>query len=212
MKDSYQITFETWDKIAGLYEDKFMDLDLYNDSYDAFLKHLSNKEASVLELGCGPGNITKYLLSKRPDIKVLGIDISENMLVLAKRNNTSAEFKKMDVRDIHQLAYQYDGIMCGFCIPYLSKQDLISLISTSKNLLKKNGVVYVSCIEGEYENSGFESGSSGDQCYVYYYQEDFIRGLCSENGLVIADLFRMKFEKSNGIQENHLLFIAKIEA
>jgi len=212
MKDSYQITFETWDKIAGLYEDKFMDLDLYNDSYDVFLKHLPSKEASILELGCGPGNITKYLLSKRPELKVLGIDISENMLALAKRNNPSAEFKKMDVRDIHQLADQYDGIMCGFCIPYLSKQDLNSLLIASKMLLKSNGITYFSCIEGAYEKSGFESGSTIDQCFVYYYQEDFIRRLCSENGLVIADLFRLKFKKSNGIQENHLLFIAKIEA
>jgi predicted TPR repeat methyltransferase len=118
----------------------------------------------------------------------------------------------MDVRDIHQLANQYDGIMCGFCIPYLSKEDLNSLLIASKTLLKSNGIAYFSCIEGAYEKSGFESGSTGDRSFVYYYQEDFIRGLCSENGLVIADLFRMNFEKSNGIQENHILFIAKIEA
>lgn len=35
LKTPYQETFETWNKIAGLYEEKFMDLDLYNQSYDA---------------------------------------------------------------------------------------------------------------------------------------------------------------------------------
>ena len=48
--DKYAITFKTWDKIAELYQEKFMDLDLYNDSYDALCDLLSDN-ASVLELG-----------------------------------------------------------------------------------------------------------------------------------------------------------------
>jgi len=32
--DHYQETFETWNKIASLYQERFMDLDLYNESYD----------------------------------------------------------------------------------------------------------------------------------------------------------------------------------
>lgn len=62
-------TIETWDKLASQYQDKFMNLDLYNDTYDLFCSRIVKKEASVLELGCGPGNITKYMLSKRPDFK-----------------------------------------------------------------------------------------------------------------------------------------------
>ena len=62
--DKYRETFETWNKVAQLYEDKFMDLDLYNDTYDQFCELLLKKNASILEIGCGPGNITKYLLSK----------------------------------------------------------------------------------------------------------------------------------------------------
>jgi hypothetical protein len=30
--DRYKETFETWNKVASLYQDKFMELDLYNDS------------------------------------------------------------------------------------------------------------------------------------------------------------------------------------
>lgn len=209
MKDSYQKTFETWNKIAELYEDKFMDLKDYNDSYNAFLKYLPRIDSSVLELGCGPGNITKYLLSARPKLKILGIDISDNMLTLAKRNNPGAEFKKMDIRDIQLLTNTYDGIVCGFCIPYLMKADLISLVKTSKTLLAKNGIAYFSFIEGAYEKSGFETGSTGDSTFVYYYQEEFFRDLLKENGFEIVDLFKQAFKKSNGRMENHLLFLAK---
>lgn len=112
--DNYQITFQTWNKIADLYQEKFMDLDLYNDSYDLFCKQIKVHQAHILEIGCGPGNITKYLLEKRPDFQLLGTDIAPNMIVLAKKNNPTAEFQVMDARHIHQLSQKYDGIICGF--------------------------------------------------------------------------------------------------
>jgi len=46
---------------------------------------LLNEQAKVLELACGPGNITKCLLSKRPDLEILATDIAPNILELAKK-------------------------------------------------------------------------------------------------------------------------------
>ena len=40
--DKYQQTFETWNKIATIYQDKFMDLKLYDESYDFFCR-IGNK-------------------------------------------------------------------------------------------------------------------------------------------------------------------------
>ena len=78
--DKYEETFETWDKVAYLYQEKFMDLDLYNETYDFICNSILKDNARILDVGCGPGNITKYLLSKRPDFDILGIDISPNMI------------------------------------------------------------------------------------------------------------------------------------
>ena len=115
--DRYKETFETWNKIAALYQDKFMDLDLYNDTYDYICSSLDKANPKILEIGCGPGNITKYLLSKRPDFDVFGIDIAPNMIELAKMNNPTASFAIMDCRQIDELETKYEGIVCGFCYP-----------------------------------------------------------------------------------------------
>ena len=94
--DNYKETFETWNKLASLYQDWFMDLDLYNDTYDFICNSITKENAKILDIGCGPGNITKYLLSKRPDFDIYGIDIAPNMIELAEKNNPAASFAVMD--------------------------------------------------------------------------------------------------------------------
>ncbi|MBK8044287.1 MAG: isoprenylcysteine carboxylmethyltransferase family protein [Haliscomenobacter sp.] len=61
--DPYQITLHSWGKVASVYQDYFMDLDLYNDTYDAFCQAVYKPGARIFEIGCGPGNITRYVLA-----------------------------------------------------------------------------------------------------------------------------------------------------
>ncbi len=96
--NKYKTTFKTWNKITALYQDRFMDLDIYNQSYDLFCKLIKKKEARVFKIGCGPGNITKYLLSKRPDFSIKAIDIAPNMIKLARESNPGGDFDIMDCR------------------------------------------------------------------------------------------------------------------
>ena len=46
---------------------------------------LYNPNSKIWEIGCGPGNITKYILSKLPDLNIFGIDIAPNRIELAKK-------------------------------------------------------------------------------------------------------------------------------
>ena len=57
---------ELFDHFAKAYQDKYMDLSLYHDSLDLFCRSITKKEADVLDIACGPGNITHYLLKKAP--------------------------------------------------------------------------------------------------------------------------------------------------
>jgi tRNA G46 methylase TrmB len=61
--DNYKETSQTWNKFADLYADKFMDLPIYNETYDYFSTLLENKAPTILEIGCGPGNIPNYILT-----------------------------------------------------------------------------------------------------------------------------------------------------
>ena len=172
--NSQDQTSKTWNKIAALYAEKFMEFALYNDSYDLFCEMISEKNPNILEIGCGPGNITKYVLSKLPTLQLLGVDSAPNMIRLAKDYNPDAEFLVMDARNIASISTAFSGIICGFCIPYLSKKEFSKLISDSHKLLHEKGILYLSFVEGDYGKSGVQIGSTGDATYFYYYDPKFI--------------------------------------
>ena len=193
--DKTKIAVDIFNKLAHSYQEKFMDVSLYHDSFDLFCDNIKRENAEVLELACGPGNITKYLLTKRPDLKILGIDLAPNMLELAKKNNRNSSFQLMDIGEINSLNKRFDAIMCGFALPYLSKEGAVKLIADAAQLLNANGVIYISTMEDEYSKSGWEKGSSGEEMFMNYHEAEYLVGALEENGFEIIDLQRLKQDK-----------------
>jgi 2-polyprenyl-3-methyl-5-hydroxy-6-metoxy-1,4-benzoquinol methylase len=207
--DKYKETFETWNKVASLYQDKFMDLDVYNDTYDFIGNSITKARAKILEIGCGPGNITKYLLSARPDFDIFGIDVAPAMIELAKKNNPTARFDIMDIRQIDAITTKYDAIICGFCLPYLSQTDSQKLITDCYNLLNEEGLVYISFVEGNPNDSGFKSASTGDRTFFYYHSLDYLTQQLSKNNFDPLKIFTVDFRRNETEFETHTILTAK---
>lgn len=190
--DKTKIAVDIFNKLAHSYEEKFMDVSLYHDSLDLFCKSIQKENAEMLELACGPGNITKYLLTKRPDLKILGIDLAPNMLELAKINNRNSSFQLMDCREIKSLNKRFDAIMCGFALPYLSKVDAVKLIGDASQVLYPDGIIYISTMEDDYSKSGFKKGSTGEEIFMHFHEAEYLVKALEENGFRIMDLQRLK--------------------
>ncbi|MDI1318048.1 class I SAM-dependent methyltransferase [Flavobacterium sp.] len=204
-----QNTIQTWNKLAQKYQDKFMDIRIYDDSYDLFCAAVANENASVLEIGCGPGNGTKYLLDKHPNYKILATDVAPSMIELCKINAPTAQFQVIDATAVHQIKQKYDGIFCGFCMPYLSKEESIQLIKDSYTFLNNGGICYFSVIENDYEKSETQTSSDGQHSmFVYYHQADYLQAALEESGFEILHLLRVTYPKPNAIFDTHLIFIA----
>lgn len=206
--DKYKETFDTWNNIASIYQDKFMDLNLYNDSYDFICNSVTKQKAKLLEIGCGPGNITKYLLSKRPDFDIFGIDIAPNMIELAKLNNPTANFEVMDSREINHLDTKYDGIICGFCLPYLSSNESNQLISNSYHLLNENGLLYLSFVEGDPDKSDFKVGSGG-RVYFQFHRLDDLKTQLIKIKFDEIETFKVRYKTSEKEFDIHTILTAK---
>lgn len=204
-------TIATYNNAAKRYQDKFMEMDLYNDTFDQFCNLIQKENAEIFEIATGPGNITRYLLSKRSDFKIFGIDLAPNMIELAKINNPEANFRVMDCKNINTIDRKFDAIMCGFCMPYLSKEECAKLIADSSELLSTNGLLYFSTMEDDYNKSGFErtSFSGQDRVYIYYHQADYLSDCLVKNGFEIIDLQRKDYPEPDGTFLTDIVFIAK---
>jgi trans-aconitate 2-methyltransferase len=55
----------------------------------------------VVDLGCGPGNLTALLATRWPDAEVTGLDSSPEMVETARRDVPGLRFEVADLRDWH---------------------------------------------------------------------------------------------------------------
>lgn len=204
-------TFTTWNKIAQLYNDKFMAMDLYNETYDFILNELSLENAKVLDVACGPGNITKYLLSKSPELLIDGIDIAPAMIELAKQNNPTTNFQVMDCRLIGELDSGYDAIICGFSFPYLTQEESPKFISDSAKLLNENGLIYISFVEGDPKDSNFKTNNDGDRIFFNYHLLDKVQEDLLANGFKVLKVFEVDYSKDKSKTDMHTILISKKE-
>ncbi len=67
-------------------------------SYQFIAEDLPLKnEGALVDIGCGPGDLAYLIARKYPDIKVIGIDLSEPVIALAKRKKlANLTFQVMD--------------------------------------------------------------------------------------------------------------------
>lgn len=208
-EDKTKNAIAVFNKHAKEYQRKFMDTELYHESFNLFCGQIAKENADILELACGPGNITRYLLEKRPDFKILGIDLSPNMIELAEANNPTAKFEMMDCRAIGSITGKYNAVMCGFALPYLSREEAIKLIADASSLLVSDGVLYLSTMEGDYSSSGLQRSSSGDEVYIHFHQEDYLVNGLKANGFEILELQRKNYLMQGGTETTDLIIIGK---
>lgn len=190
--DRLKTTISTFDKYADQYQDKFMIYEPYIDTYRN-LSSLLKDDSEILDVACGPGNICKFLLDEKPLLKIHGIDLSPQMVNLAKSNNPTAVFEIMDSREISSINKKYDAIVAGFCLPYLSREEAIQFIVNAQTIIRTGGIIYLSTMEGEYENSGYQSNNTKDQVFIYYHQAKYLLEELESVGFEIINYERKPF-------------------
>lgn len=99
---------------------------------------------SILNLGCGTGGHDRKLIELGAK-KVVGIDLSNNMINEAIKNNTSdkIEYKVMSMSDIDQLDEKFDMVVSSLAVHYVEDYD--NLCKKVYNLLNDGGMFVFSC-------------------------------------------------------------------
>ena len=211
MSDKTIEAVAVFNKLATLYAQKYMDVSGYSESLEKLGELLNASEGTVLELGCGPGNITRFMLDRFPHLKITAIDLAPDMIVIAKSLNPEATFEVMDCREINKIDSKFDAILCGFCLPYLSRLEAIQLISDSAVKLNTAGLIYISTMEDHNSKSGYVSGSTGDQLFMNYHECSYLtEALRNENFEVVYEKHLPLAADPENITKDLILIAKKI--
>ena len=115
---------------------------IQNEHYHNFLlKHLPAHCDEVLEIGCGPGTFARALAARSNH--VLGIDLSPEMIRLAREQSThisSLEFQVADICDWEVDPEQFDCIASIATLHHLPFREVLVKM---KAALKPGGVLLV---------------------------------------------------------------------
>lgn len=130
----------SYNKIASEYY-THRDLNKFNSELDKLIEFLP-KEAHVLDAGCGAGIPTaKYLVNK--GIKVTGIDISDTMLNMAKKNVPNAIFLNKDLKDLDFKEESFDGIISVYTLFHIPKKQHENILEKFFKILKPGGIMLI---------------------------------------------------------------------
>ncbi|MCJ7649889.1 MAG: class I SAM-dependent methyltransferase [Candidatus Lokiarchaeota archaeon] len=105
------------------------------------LKIKKTKENTLLDMACGTGKHLSYL---KKDFKCTGVDISDQMLDVARKNYTDIRFIQADMMEL-DLKEKFDAITCLFSsIGYVKTyKNLKKTIHNFANHLKQGGVIII---------------------------------------------------------------------
>lgn len=112
--------------------------------FNSLLKHNNEDTYSVLDLGCGNGELFKPL-GFDSATKYRGIDFSDTMLGYFKNNFTDANLIKGDV-STYKDDDKYDLIFCNGVIQYLDTSQINNLLINCKSMMLHNSVLVLASI------------------------------------------------------------------
>lgn len=84
------------------------------------------KNESMLDIGCGPGDITAYVASLIPQGKIIGADSSADMVSFSKRKYASIcnlSFEQVDIRKWPYQENQFDRILSFSCLHWIENLE-----------------------------------------------------------------------------------------
>ncbi len=200
-------TIQAYNKNADRYAEKFMDFKPYHKQMNLFERDFMDRDNTVLDLGCGPGNNARIVLGNDPTYKVTGIDLSASTIDLARKNVPEATFQVQDIREITPVQ-QYDVILAAFCIVHLTDSETISLLGKISIMLRENGSLYLSFMEGKMP--GFEKTCfSEDKIFFNYYNRNEIVELLAGNGIASEQVSSEKYQEEDGSTTDDIFIFAR---
>lgn len=120
------------------------------DTHAAFLLPHLRAGMGLLDCGCGPGTITAGLAQATAPGDVIGIDLEEGQLELARENAAKLGLSNLTFEScsVYELPYQdasFDAVFSNAMLEHL--QDPMAVLKEMRRVLKPGGIIGIRTID-----------------------------------------------------------------
>src|SRR3990167_1954181 len=192
----------TYNRIAKDYKKDHLDENWWIEGIDKYLSFFK-PHASILDVGCGFGKISKYLVKKGFD--VTGVDFSENMIELSKEQVPTGNFFVKDIKHPLNFKNTFDGVIAIAVLLHIPKNEVTGVLKNITAPLKSKGYFYATVKEIRRGDRDEETVKENDYGYDYerffsYFTLDELKRYVQDIGLKIVYENITSSGKGNWIQ------------
>lgn len=147
-----------YSNLSVVYEAMYQSFNDYEAEYLFYSEILVKYHCKTLvEIGCGSGNLVSHFANAGFDF--LGMDLSEEMLFIAKEKSPNAQFIKKDMRDFDLQTKLDAAIITGRTISHLTtNNDVVDCFKSINRSLINEGILCFDCIDATKFMPQVESG------------------------------------------------------
>lgn len=175
--------------------------DAIGDRYDEAFPHKEGQVAAaewlvaalpagarVLDLGCGTGLPTSLRLAQA-GFEVVGVDLSDRMVTVARENVPTGTFHRADIADLRPGGPldlgRFHAVAAFFSLLMLPRAEIPLALDTVRHLLVPDGLFALSMVEADVDD--FTIPFIGRTIRVSGYLRDELREIVGAAGFGIVD-------------------------
>lgn len=120
-------------------------------------------------VGCGSGVKSKYLIEH--GLRVIGIDISEKLLDIARRVAPQGEYRVFSMTDLDTMPELFDGVFAQASLLHIPRIDAGEVVKKMSRRLRPGGLLYIAVKEKRSNKP--EEGMLKENDYGYEFERFF---------------------------------------
>lgn len=207
MADQPNITINSYDNFSNEYFQRSQKL-FRPDDIGKFLSLIKPK-SHILDAGCAFGRDSKAFIEK--GYKVVGIDLSQKLLDIAKEYVPQLDARLMDIRKIEFPDNYFDAIWSSASIHHVSLNEGKQVIKKFYNILKIDGILYLLTRIGNGEEVIEDKEIKGFKRYFSYFSEKELTNYVNSLGFTILEkhIYNEHKQFNTGNDINYLVIFAR---
>ncbi len=162
-------TIKTYRESAKALADKFDGLGARVADIEETFAAIHKEHPSVLEIGCGNGRDAAEILKRTNGY--LGVDVSEELIKLAKEKNPQGNFVVADIED-YSFPKDIDAIFAFASLIHVPKESLKKIFADGREALNPGGVFRLSMKQAPEYSETTKNDEFGTRTYYLYSKED----------------------------------------